>query len=117
MRISMATIWVENPRSLRDWYTDHLGMRVIQETPRFVQLGWDERDCLLAFHVGTPLENPERVQLHIRVDDVDATYRALSAKGLEFDEPPTNKPWGLRTATLKDPAGHGLEFEVPLGKR
>ncbi len=114
MRISMATIWVEDPRLLRDWYTAKLGMHVIQETPRFVQLGWNERDCLLAFHVGSPIQNPDRVQLHIRVDDLDATYRALLDKGVSFDEAPNDKPWGLRTASLKDPAGHGLEFEIPI---
>ena len=114
MRISMATIWVKDPQILRDWYVEYLGMHVVQETPRFVQLGWNEADCLLAFHVGEPLENPEKVQFHIRVNDVDGTYRELSEKGLVFDEEPGDKPWGLRTASVKDPAGHGLEFEVPV---
>ena len=40
------------------------------------------------------------------VPDVDETYRRLSERGARFDEPPTDKPWGLRTASLRDPAGY-----------
>ena len=43
MQISMMTIWVSDPQQLRDWYTDKLGMRVAQQTPRFVQLAWGDR--------------------------------------------------------------------------
>lgn len=99
---------------LRDWYVNNLGMKVLQETQRFVQLGWDGESGLLAFHVGEPLSEPSRIQLHIRVDDVEVTFQELSARGIEFEQPPTDKPWGLRTASTRDPAGHGLEFEVPL---
>lgn len=116
MQISMMTIWVAEPQVLRDWYTAKLGMRVAQQTPRFVQLACADHLPTLSFHVGEPLKNPDKVQLHIRVDDVDATYRELTAKGLQFSEPPTNKPWGLRTASLSDPAGHGIEFETPLAR-
>lgn len=113
MQISMITIWVSDPTVLRDWYTAKLGMRVAQQTPRFVQLAWGNHLPTLAFHVGEPLSNPDKVQLHIRVDDVDATYQELTTKGLQFDAPPTNKPWGLRTVSVRDPAGHELEFETP----
>jgi catechol 2,3-dioxygenase-like lactoylglutathione lyase family enzyme len=40
------------------------------------------------------------------VPDADETYRALSERGVRFDEPPTDQLWGLRTASLRDPAGY-----------
>lgn len=37
-------------------------------------------------------------------------YEHLSAKGLEFDAPPEDKPWGVRSVSLLDPAGHSVEL-------
>jgi predicted enzyme related to lactoylglutathione lyase len=38
-------------------------------------------------------------------DDVTATYRQLSARGVEFTAPPTKQPWG-EFAMFKDPDGN-----------
>lgn len=38
-------------------------------------------------------------------DDVGATYRQLSARGVEFTSPPAKQPWG-EFATFKDPDGN-----------
>ena len=46
-------------------------------------------------------ESP-RVLLAAGVEDVDAAYQMLSAKGVR---PPTDQPWGLRTAYFADPEG------------
>lgn len=42
------------------------------------------------------------------VPDVDTAYAISSSQAVEFVEPPTDKPWGLRTATFLDPAGYTL---------
>ncbi len=42
------------------------------------------------------------------VADVDESYAYLESRGVGFVEPPTNKPWGLRTASFLDPAGYTL---------
>ena len=41
-------------------------------------------------------------------DDLDATYRDLTAKGVEFPEPPQDAPWnpGTRWAQFADPDGN-----------
>ena len=39
-------------------------------------------------------------------DDIDATYEELSARGVEFTEPPTDQPWGGRQALFKDQDGN-----------
>ena len=38
-------------------------------------------------------------------DDVEATHRQLSARGVEFVEPPTKQPWGT-FAKFRDPDGN-----------
>jgi len=44
------------------------------------------------------------------VDDVDAEYAALTAKGLKFIKPPVDQPWGRRTAYFADPEGNLWEL-------
>lgn len=41
----------------------------------------------------------------IACDDVQATYRQLSARGVEFVSPPAKQPWG-EFAIFKDPDGN-----------
>lgn len=40
------------------------------------------------------------------VDDVDATYEELIAKGVEVISPPEDMPWGARATSFKDPDGN-----------
>ena len=108
------TVFVEDLSSLRDWYTGHLGLTVSSETPRFVQLADATGRPCVAFHVGEPLGHPTQVQLHFDVDDVDAEFERLRADGVEFLEPPEDKPWGWRVAATRDPAGHTVEIVKPL---
>ena len=39
-------------------------------------------------------------------DDINATYQELSARGVEFTEPPTAQPWGGVQALFKDQDGN-----------
>jgi catechol 2,3-dioxygenase-like lactoylglutathione lyase family enzyme len=51
-----------------------------------------------------------RFQLSVPVDDVDATCRELTARGVELLNGPVSRPWGIRTASFRDPAGHIWEI-------
>ena len=42
----------------------------------------------------------------LRMTDPAATYRDLSAKGVDFVEPPTKQAWGGTMAQIKDPDGN-----------
>ena len=46
----------------------------------------------------------------VTVDDVDALYAQLTAKGVSFLNGPMDRPWGPRTAAFADPAGHMWEI-------
>ena len=39
-------------------------------------------------------------------EDIEATYRDLLDKGVEFEMPPTKQPWGGTLALFKDPDGN-----------
>jgi predicted enzyme related to lactoylglutathione lyase len=62
------------------------------------------------------VESQDRVALTFSVDSVDAAYDALTAMGVKFLGPPSDKPeWLLRVVHLRDPAGNLIEFNAPLG--
>jgi catechol 2,3-dioxygenase-like lactoylglutathione lyase family enzyme len=57
-----------------------------------------------------PPEAGSRLQLTIQVDDVDAICAELTARGVELLNGPMDRPWGIRTATFRDPGGHIWEI-------
>jgi lactoylglutathione lyase len=60
------------------------------------------------------IEGGPRGLLAASVADVDATYEELKAKGVTFVRPPTDQPWGLRTAHFTDPEGNLWEINQPI---
>src|SRR5690349_8344682 len=51
-----------------------------------------------------------RLQLTLTVADVDAVAAELTARGVELLNGPMDRPWGIRTASFRDPAGHIWEI-------
>lgn len=45
-----------------------------------------------------------------RVEDVDAEYARLDGLGLANLGAPTDKPWGVRSFMIRDPAGNLVSF-------
>jgi lactoylglutathione lyase len=51
-----------------------------------------------------------RSQLTLHVEDVDATAEDLRRRGVELLTEPVTRPWGVRTASFRDPGGHIWEI-------
>ncbi|HEV8102299.1 MAG TPA: VOC family protein [Gaiellaceae bacterium] len=51
-----------------------------------------------------------RFQFTLAVDDVDATCEDLQQRGVELLNGPIDRPWGIRTASFRDPGGHIWEI-------
>ena len=51
-----------------------------------------------------------RMQLTLAVDDVDVVCKELEARGVPLLNGPIDRPWGIRTASFVDPAGHIWEI-------
>ena len=60
------------------------------------------------------VDGASRVVLAAGVEDVNAAYETLKAEGVTFLRPPTNQPWGLRTAHFADPEGNLWEINQSL---
>ncbi|WP_435808255.1 VOC family protein [Streptomyces antibioticus] len=44
------------------------------------------------------------------MDDVDAMCKELTSRGVTLLNGPMDRPWGIRTASFKDPGGHIWEI-------
>ncbi len=67
------------------------------------------RELVEPASVGGP-ESGARLMFTIDVDDVDATCAELAARGVELLNGPLDRPWGVRTASFRDPGGNIWEI-------
>ena len=51
-----------------------------------------------------------RFQFTLDVDDVDAMCEELKGRGVDLLNGPMDRPWGIRTASFRDPGGHIWEI-------
>ncbi|MGH9039927.1 MAG: VOC family protein [Acidimicrobiia bacterium] len=105
--------------SLRFW-TGLLGLPLGHRSGPYAQLDTGttrlalyQRDAM-AITLGRPLEPPAAgapgFEVGFKVPDVDAAYAELVAGGASPVLPPTDQPWGQRTAYVADPDGHLIEL-------
>ncbi len=72
------------------------------------------RDLVQPGAVGAP--GPARCLLTVEVADVDAVCAELADLGVALRNGPQDRPWGVRTATFADPAGHLWEIAAPIAR-
>jgi catechol 2,3-dioxygenase-like lactoylglutathione lyase family enzyme len=94
----------------RDWYVTQLGLASSRELPG--ESSWlAAGDAELGFHTGPAAPAPA-VTLSFVVADVDREVQRLRSGGVEITDP-TDKPWGARAATTRDPAAHEVIVMTP----
>src|SRR5437879_10043001 len=113
-KLSYVTLWAVHFDQVKALYRDTLGLPVAQENENFIM--FDTKGSGLAFHRLTkaPPLSRSTVEVHLEVNDVDEVYSSLKSKGVKFEEPPANRPWGTRSAGFKDPEGYVAEIAVLL---
>ena len=74
----------------------------------------------MAETLGRELESPSPIapafELGFKVDDCDVAYDELVAAGATPALAPADRPWGQRTAYVRDPDGHLVELAQDLGR-
>ena len=97
-------------QGLRRFYVEMLGFSDANFDENFQYL-WipTGRSSSLGFMppmegMGEPSPSKEPT-LYILVADVDKAYASLSAKGIHFEGPPADMPWGHRVVSTTDPEG------------
>lgn len=114
--IRAVTLFVEDLPATKGFYEAVFGLPLVFEDEvsavfRFENilinlLGIAEAPELIQPAVVANADSGVRMQLTITEDDVDATCAELSRRGVELLNGPVDRPWGIRTACFRDPAGH-----------
>jgi lactoylglutathione lyase len=102
------------------FYVDTLGLPLAHRSGPYAQLATGttrvslyER-AAMAETLGRALEPPPPdapgFELGFLVDDCDRSFDELVAAGADPAVPPTDRPWGQRTAYVRDPDGHLVEL-------
>jgi catechol 2,3-dioxygenase-like lactoylglutathione lyase family enzyme len=118
--IGAITLFVEDLEASRKFYLDVFGLPVVFEDEDSVvfKLG-NTLVNLLKTTAAQELIEPavvaspdagSRLQFTIEVDDVDAACADLTRRGVELLNGPMDRPWGVRTASFRDPGGHIWEI-------
>ena len=107
--LSAVRIFVDDLDRARRFYRD-----VLELAERDAQAEWAvfELDGKHIIVEAVPPDDPEHdlvgrfLAVSFEVDDIDATYRELTQRGVEFAHPPERQAWGGTLAFPRDPDGN-----------
>ncbi|MDP2712140.1 MAG: VOC family protein [Solirubrobacteraceae bacterium] len=127
MRIANAQLWVHDQDEALAFYTEKLGMEVRADVTmaemgfRWLTVGpagQDDVAITLMAIPGPPMMDDETTgqvrtlmakgfagTIFLTTDDVHASYDELTARGVEFVEPPEERPYGI-DSSFRDPSGN-----------
>lgn len=132
MKIANAHLWVHDQDEALAFYTEKLGMEVradvtLPEVGDFRWLtvgpaGQEDVAIVLMAIPGPPVMDAETAQqvetlmakgfagtVFLTTDDCQASYEELTARGVEFTEPPEQRPYGIDSG-FRDPSGNSLRL-------
>jgi catechol 2,3-dioxygenase-like lactoylglutathione lyase family enzyme len=118
--IGAITLFVEDLAAAKQFYREVFGLPVHFEDDNSAVFNFGntlinllkttEAHALIAPAAVAPPEAGSRMQFTIEVDDVDAMCAELAKRGVKLLNGPVDRPWGIRTASFRDPGGHIWEI-------
>jgi catechol 2,3-dioxygenase-like lactoylglutathione lyase family enzyme len=118
--LAAITLFVEDLGAAKRFYRDVFQLPVVFEDDNSAVFEFGDTLVNLletgqapALVAPAPVAAPDagvRFQFTLRVDDVDAMAEHLEARGVELLNGPMDRPWGIRTASFRDPGGHIWEI-------
>ncbi|MBW3606094.1 MAG: VOC family protein [Actinobacteria bacterium] len=132
IRIASAQLWVHDQDEALAFYTDKLGMEVRQDVTvaemgnfRWLTVGpagQPDISIVLMRIPGPPVFDEETARMAAEVvskgasatiflttDDCQKSYEELTARGVDFVEPPEDTPYGVDSG-FRDPSGNNIRL-------
>ena len=135
-QLANVQVWVHDQEEALAFYTDKLGFEVREDVTvpelgnfRWLSVGVPGQDVAIVLMAvpGAPVfddETRDQIMalmakgasggLFFTTDDCRATYEELKARGVEFQQEPTEQPYGV-DAGIRDPSGNQMRM-VQLGQ-
>jgi lactoylglutathione lyase len=118
--IAAITLFVEDLAAAKRFYCDVFQLPVFFEDDSSAVfkfgdtlvnlLNASEAPALVAPAPVAASDTGVRFQFTLGVGDVDATVDELKRRGVNLLNGPIDRPWGIRTASFRDPGGHIWEI-------
>jgi catechol 2,3-dioxygenase-like lactoylglutathione lyase family enzyme len=119
-RITAITLFAEDLTATKQFYVEVFGLPVHYEDDVSAVFNFgntlinllqatEAHELIAPAQVADP-DAGARVQFTLEVDDVDATCAELAKRGVTLLNGPMDRPWGIRTASFRDPGGHIWEI-------
>jgi predicted enzyme related to lactoylglutathione lyase len=111
-QIKFVSVPVADQDRALDFYTEKLGFTIITDQPfddkqRWIELRIPKAETRVVLF--TSDEDKARIGTFMNMsyvcDDIQKTYQELKKRGVEFENPPKNEPWGTYTI-FKDSEGN-----------
>jgi catechol 2,3-dioxygenase-like lactoylglutathione lyase family enzyme len=132
IKLSTAQLWVHDQNEALDFYTNKLGWEVRSDAtlPELGNFRWltvgppkqPDIDVVLMAIPGPPVMDPETANqvrdltskgfagtVFLTTDDIQRDYNELKSQGVEFTEPPEERPYGIDCG-FRDPSGNSLRL-------
>jgi predicted enzyme related to lactoylglutathione lyase len=132
IKLATAQLWVHDQNEALDFYTNKLGWEVRSDATlpelggfRWLTVGPPKQpdiDVVLMAIPGPPVMEPDTADqvrdlmskgfagtVFLTTDDIKRDYDELSSRGVEFSEPPEERPYGI-DAGFRDPSGNSLRL-------
>jgi len=108
-----------NLEEVRRFYTQQLGFTKFTWDPQWNYL-WVQTSNGSSMGFMPPMQQPSMMprepNLYFIVADIDEAYRKLQTRGVSFEGPPEDKPWGHRVLITRDPEGRSIWIAQPKRK-
>jgi catechol 2,3-dioxygenase-like lactoylglutathione lyase family enzyme len=111
MRLNHVTLLVADFERSKAFYAA-LGLeQIVDAPPRYARFVLPDGDATLSIELADAVEVHGRcVQVFIECDDLDERVKELKARGIVFDQEPTDMPYLWREARLHEPDGHDVRL-------
>jgi catechol 2,3-dioxygenase-like lactoylglutathione lyase family enzyme len=114
--VAVVSVPVSNQEKAKDFYVNTLGMELVRDDSSVPGMRWIQvappsggtQLTLVTWFESMPAGSLRGLVL--KMADLKGTYAKLSARGVRFDGPPAEQPWGLETVVY-DPDGNGLVLQ------
>ncbi|MFQ6326368.1 VOC family protein [Nocardia sp. CWNU-33] len=130
--VSLVTVYVTDQDAAKQWYIDKLGFVEVSDVTmgdngfRWVSVAHPDHtelevtlmipgpplDDNLAEAIRRALANGTHGALGLKTEDCQKTFEELTAKGVEFIQPPAQRPYGTE-AIIRDNSGNWLVLVEP----
>lgn len=111
MRFNHVTLIVSDFERSKAFYKNLGLVQIVDAPPRYARFTFPDGDATLSIEVtdGAAIP-PPTPQLFFEDGALDDTVAILKARGVVFEQDPTDMPYLWREARLRDPDGHDIRI-------